>query len=104
MLHNTLLNRAWLMVVIPAVLGTPPQVSASAPEEHDTTWNRPLPIGVDWALERGIDLPNPFGLGLFLDIINLDIEVYDVLVTLPGNEATSISNVASFDVRNEFLA
>ena len=39
-------------------------VSASAPEEHDTTWNRPLPIGANWALERGIDLPNPFGVGL----------------------------------------
>jgi len=93
-------NRCWLMVMTLAALGTAPPVSASAPEEHDTTWNRPLPIGANWALERGIDLPNPFGVGLFLVTMSRDIEVYDVRVTLPGNEPTSISNVASFDVRN----
>ena len=98
--NSTLRNRGWLMVMILAVLGTTPPVSASAPGEHDTTWNRPLPIGADWALERGIDLPNPFGVGLFLVTMSRDIEVYDVRVTLPGNEPTSISNVASFDVRN----
>jgi len=70
-------------------------------QEEDTTWNRPLPLGAKWALERGIDLPNPFGVGIFLVTMSRDIEVYDVRVTLPGNEPVSISDVASFSVRNK---
>jgi hypothetical protein len=89
------------MVMTLALLGSAPSVSASAPRDHDTTWSRPLPFGANWALERGIDLPNPFGVGLFLVTMSRDIEVYDVRVTLPGNEPTSISNYASFDVQNQ---
>jgi len=64
------------------------------------TWNRTLPLAADWALERGIDLPNPLGASVLLVTMSRDIEVYDVRVTLPGNEPVSISDVASFDVLN----
>jgi hypothetical protein len=77
----------------------PPDTVASAPA-RDTVWNRPLPLAAGWALERGIDLPNPFGVGLFAVTMSRDIGVGDVRVTLPGNEPVSIGDVASFDVRN----
>jgi hypothetical protein len=90
---------SWIMLTL-AVLGAVPSVYGSAPEAHNTTWNRPRRIGADWAPKRRIGLPNPFGMGLFLATMSRDIEVYDVRVTVPGIEPTSISNVASFDERN----
>lgn len=73
----------------------------ACPCQEDTTWNRPLPLWGKWARERGIDLSNPFGIGVFLVIMSRDIEVYDVRVTLPGDDPVSISDVASFAVRNK---
>ena len=74
----------------------------SEPSAHDTTssYRRPLPFAAGWALERGIDLPSPFGAGVFIVTMDRDIEITDVRVTLPGNESVSVSNVASFAVRN----
>ena len=57
-------------------------------------------LGANGALERGLDLPKPLGASLFLVYMSRDIEVYDVRVTLPGDEPVSIIDVASFDVRN----
>ncbi|MBP1646938.1 MAG: hypothetical protein H6Q30_383 [Bacteroidetes bacterium] len=90
----------WLVLAILVLNGAGPAVSAGSAQEKDTTWNRALPIGAKWALQQGIDLPNPFGIGVFLVTMTRDIEVYDVRVKLPGDEPVSISNVASFDVRN----
>jgi hypothetical protein len=58
-------------------------------------------LGAGWARARGIDLPLPFGVGLFVVSMRRDIEVTDVRVTLPGNEPASVSNVASFAVHND---
>jgi hypothetical protein len=89
------LSRVMLLVLVVAA------ASFASKAGEDSTWTHPLPLGASWALERGIDLPNPFGVGMFLITMRRDIEVYDVRVTLPGNEPTSISNVASFDVGNQ---
>ena len=40
--------------------------------------SRLLPFGAEWARARGIDLPSPFGLGVFLVSMRRDIEVTDV--------------------------
>ncbi|HET9952305.1 MAG TPA: hypothetical protein VFS09_10985 [Candidatus Eisenbacteria bacterium] len=77
-----------------------PSAAASSPPKGDSRWERPLPIGADWALDRGIDLPNPFGVSLFMVTMDRDIEVTDVRVTLPTREPVSVSDVASFAVRN----
>jgi hypothetical protein len=74
--------------------------AAADPQASDSTWNRPLPLGAEWALRRGIDLPNPFGVGLFVITMSRDIEITDVRVTLPGGEPVSVSDVGSFSVRN----
>ena len=93
-------SNGWFMAVTLAFITLTPAFSAPLPTEGDTTWTRPLPFGADWALARGIDLPNPFGVGTFLVVMSRDFEVNDVRVTLPGQEPASISDVASFDVRN----
>ncbi len=62
--------------------------------------SRLLPFGAEWARARGIDLPSPFGVGVFLVSMRRDIEVTDVRVTLPGNAPASVSNVATFAVHN----
>jgi len=80
-----------LSVVIPA---------AAAAQAPDSTWDRPLPLGAEWALRRGIDLPNPFGVGLFVVTMARDIEIIDVRVTLPGGGPVSVSDVGTFAVRN----
>jgi hypothetical protein len=72
-----------------------------APAAAAPAWDRALPIGAGWALQRGIDLPRPFGVGVFLVAMSRDIEVTDVRVTLPGNEEASVSQVATFAVRNQ---
>ena len=73
----------------------PPDLAPSAPAA-----SRLLPFGADWARARGIDLPSPFGVGLFVVSMRRDIEVTDVRVTLPGNAPASVSNVATFAVHN----
>lgn len=75
--------------------------SARAAEEPPPVWNRPLPIGADWAVKRGIDLPNPFGASLLVVTMSRDIEVTDVRVTLPGGEPVTIGDLATFAVGNE---
>lgn len=62
---------------------------------------RLLPIGAEWARRKGIDLPLPFGVGVFLVTMSRDVEVTDVRVTLPGQGPVSISDVATFALRNE---
>jgi hypothetical protein len=83
-----------------AVFAGAPALHASDDRNQDQKGNHPLPFGAHWALQRGIDLPNPFGVSLFVVSMSRDIEVYDVRVTVPGKEPVSVSNVASFDVRN----
>jgi hypothetical protein len=63
--------------------------------------DRLLPFGADWARARGIDLPSPLGVGLFVVSMRRDIEVTDVRVTLPGSEPASVGSVASFAVHND---
>jgi hypothetical protein len=79
----------------PAAPAAPPQTAAPPPK-----WNRALPIGADWALERGVDLPRPFGAGVFLVTMSRDIEVTDVRVSLRDGEPVSVGDVGTFAVRN----
>jgi len=83
-----------------SVMMAAPSASAAPPGEEETHRDRILPIGADWARERGIDLPNPFGVSLFMVTMDRDIEVTDVRVTLPSREPVSVSDVASFAVHN----
>jgi hypothetical protein len=73
----------------------PPPTSAAAPAS-----SRALPIGAGWARARGIELPNPFGAGVFLVTMSRDIEVTDVRVSLRDGEPVSVSDVGTFAVRN----
>lgn len=91
----------WLTIGITLIVSGGLTPSTILAQQKDTTWNRPLPIAAEWALKQGIDLPNPFGIGVFLVTMSRDIEVYDVRVTLPGNEPVSIKDIASFAVRNQ---
>jgi hypothetical protein len=83
-----------------ALLATRGMAATPPGGEPAPAWDRPLPLGAQWAVERGIELPNPFGVGMFVVYMSRDFEVDDVRVTLPGDEPVSISDVASFDVRN----
>lgn len=87
-----------LAATAPARAADPPDLAAAPPPAP--AGSRLLPFGGDWARARGIDLPSPFGLGVFLVSMRRDIEVTDVRVTLPGNEPVSVSEVASFAVHN----
>jgi hypothetical protein len=89
---------AEIVLVVLAAMVAP---STRAAEEPPPVWNRPLPIGADWAVKRGIDLPNPFGASLFVVTMSRDIEVTDVRVTLPGGEPVTIGDLATFAVGNE---
>jgi hypothetical protein len=89
----------WQRAVLVAILLASVGVRAAA-EETTPAWDRPLPFFADWAVERGIELPNPFGVSLFMIMMSRDIKVTDVRVTLPGDEPVSVSDVASFEVRN----
>jgi hypothetical protein len=51
-------------------------------------------------VDRGIELPLPFGVGLNLIFMERDIEVTDVTVTVGNRPPESISDRASFDVSN----
>src|SRR5512140_1919082 len=93
-------NVEWFVLWMLVLTLAGPVVSPGLAQEKDTTWNRALPIGAQWALQQGIDLPNPFGIGVFLVTMTRDIEVYDVRVKLPGDEPVSINDVASFNVTN----
>jgi hypothetical protein len=100
--------RSWMLRCLLLLVASPATVAATtaaavdslAAEETAPTWDRPLPFLADWAIDRGIDLPNPFGAGIFLVYTARDIAIDDVHVTLEGDEPVSISDAASFDLRN----
>jgi len=73
----------------------------TATQADVSTWDRPLPFFADWAVDRGIDLPNPFGAGVFVVFMERDIAIDDVRVTLEGNPPESISDAVAFDLRNQ---
>ncbi len=83
----------------PARAADAPGLDAAPPPAPASS--RLLPFGAEWARARGIDLPSPFGVGLFVVSMRRDIEVTEVRVTLPGNAPASVSNVASFAVHND---
>jgi len=62
---------------------------------------RTLPFGADWAKKRGIDLPSPFGISTFFTYMSRGVDVTDVSVALAGREPESISEFASFAVKNQ---
>ena len=99
-MHRRFVGFATTAMLIVPMMTAAPSVAASPPVEGTARWSRALPIGADWALDRGIDLPNPFGVSLFVVTMDRDIEVTDVRVTLPTREPVSVSDVASFAVRN----
>jgi len=72
-------------------------LSSSLPADH----HRTLPFWSDWAAKKGIDLPSAFGVTGFFTYMSRDIEVKDVTVEFAGGEPQSISDFASFAVRNK---
>jgi hypothetical protein len=99
--------RTWPLALAALLLTAPAPARAAEPPDLEPApprapaASRLLPFGADWARARGIDLPSPFGVGIFLVSMRRDIEVTDVRVTLPGNEPASVSEVASFAVHND---
>lgn len=85
------------LMVLASALAASPLVAGEPTPPRD----RALPLGADWARERGIALPNPFGASLFAVYMSRDFEVADVRVTLPEDDPVSVSDVASFAVRNK---
>lgn len=81
--------------------GAPPAPPDAPPPEAPPSASRFLPIGAEWAKRRGVDLPLPFGVSALLITMSRDVEVTDVRVTLPGQAPVSLSDVATFAVRNE---
>jgi hypothetical protein len=92
---------AWPLALLLGALAPAARAAGAEAPAPALEWTRPLPLGAAWALERGIDLPEPFGVGVFMVTMRRDIEVTDVRVTLPGSEPASIGDVAAFDVRND---
>jgi hypothetical protein len=71
--------------------------NSSLPTNHLRT----LPFLSAWANKKGIDLPDPFGVTGFYTFMSRDIKVTDVTVEFGGREPQSISDFASFAVRNK---
>lgn len=100
--------RAWpaalalLSATVPArAPGAEPAPAAAGGAAAAEGPSRALPIGAGWARERGIELPNPFGVGVFAVTMRRDIEVTDVRVKLRDGEPVSVSDVGAFAVRND---
>ena len=62
---------------------------------------RVLPFGADWAKKKGIDLPAPFGISTFFTSMSRSVDVTDVTVELNERDPESISEFASFAVKNK---
>jgi hypothetical protein len=93
-----------LLILAAAPVGSqPPEmgVTDSTHSTDSTAWTHPLPLGAEWALERGIPLPLPFGIGATYVFMSRDIEVTDVRVKIGDRPPESISDFASFAVRNK---
>jgi hypothetical protein len=66
-----------------------------------TSHQRKLPFWSGWAEKKDIDLPSPYGITGFYTFMSRDIKVTDVSVEFGGNDPQSISDFASFAVRNK---
>jgi hypothetical protein len=66
-----------------------------------TKQSRVLPFGADWAINKGIELPAPFGVSTFFTFMGRDIGITDVTVEFGGREPESISEYSSFAVKNQ---
>lgn len=62
---------------------------------------RILPFYADWAREKGIELPAPFGISYFFTYMGRDIDVTDISVEFGGRDPESISDFSSFAVKNQ---
>jgi len=67
----------------------------------ETHRERILPLWADWAKDRGIDLPLPFGVSAFYIFMSRDIKVTDVTVEFLEVEPQSINDFATFAVKNK---
>ncbi len=90
-----------LLLPLTGFAGTPAATDTLATEISAPVWDRKLPLFADWAVKRGIDLPNPLGAGFFAVFMERDIAIDDVRVTLENSEPASISDVAAFTLRNK---
>ena len=70
-------------------------------KEVRTQRSRVLPFGADWAKKKGIELPSPFGISTFFTSMARGVDVTDVTVELNNREPESISEFASFAVKNQ---
>src|SRR5512147_361288 len=95
--------RSPALAVALTALATASPARTPAAEEPAAAPSRVLPLGAAWARERGIDLPQPFGAGVFLVTMSRDIEVTDVRVSLRDGEPVSVSDVGDFAVRNHTI-
>lgn len=69
-------------------------------KSKETEKNRILPFWSDWARQRGIDLPLPFGISANYIFMSRDVDITDVTVEFLNRAPESINDFTSFAVRN----
>ena len=84
--------------------GNPDDSSTQQPTdeqtEKSTDSDRKLPLMRDWFVDKGIDLPLPYGVSTNLIFMERDIEITDVRVQFGNRPPESISDRADFEVSN----
>jgi hypothetical protein len=75
-------------------------IESTGNESSKESLNRTLPFGADWAKQKGIDLPFPFGITAFYTLMSRNVNVTDVSVQFLDQPSQSIDNFSSFAVRN----
>lgn len=70
-------------------------------KSKETEKNRILPFWSEWAKDKGIDLPLPFGVSANYIFMSRDVDITDVTVEILDREPESINDFSSFAVRNK---
>jgi hypothetical protein len=60
-----------------------------------------MPLGWEWAKNKGITLPSKYGVSLFYTYMTRDVKVTDVTVEILDQEPQSISDFSTFAVKNK---
>jgi hypothetical protein len=60
-----------------------------------------MPLGWEWARNKGITLPSKYGVSLFYTYMTRNVLVTDVTVEIPDQEPQSISDLSTFAVKNQ---
>ena len=94
-------NLYYLFCAALLLVSNPIQCQSGGNTDLKPATEKTMPLGWDWARDKGITLPSKYGVSLFYTYMTRDVKVTDVTVEILDQEPQSISDFSTFAVKNK---